>query len=187
MRKVLATIFVFVVSVNLQAQKIQFGGLQQLSVSFNEHYTAPGLTFINGIRFSRFFTGLGVDARLRPQVYYGFGSYNEVAMFADARYYIDKKKSFFVKAQGGINCVAQRMASSDNFNHKRLAGYYTAGGIGVKAKIGSEVHYSFDLSYCLRQTRYNYSQLNRFRGGWDVTEYDLRRSMVVVTMGIEID
>src|SRR4051812_11093019 len=88
----------------LYGQKLQYGGMQQLSLTFGDNYTGTGFSFINGVRFRKVFAGLGADALYRRNYYYyNVNPYNCSAVFGDVRYYINKNKSFFAKADGGVN------------------------------------------------------------------------------------
>jgi len=168
-----------------QCQKIRYGGLQQLSLIIGQN-SSFGFTMVNGIRFHKFFTGLGADAQFTGnRYYYDFNPYNTSAAFADVRYYINKNNNFFGKINAGVNMLRDKMSSSSTYNYKKLAGYYFAFGLGFKAKLGKEVFYTFDVSYCLRQTRYNYNYVN-FIKEWQTEKNDLRQFAIMVNMGFEI-
>lgn len=167
------------------SQKIQYGGMQQLHLNFGESGLRSGFTFINGIRFHKFFTGIGADSQYGYNRSYSNQSFNTSALYADVRYYINKKKNFFAKTNGGVNLINQKLHSSVNFNYKKLTGYYTAFGLGFKAKLSEEVFYSFDINYCIRQTQFHYNY--RIYGNeWRTEKYDLRQFAILVNMGIEI-
>ena len=174
------------------AKKLQYGGLHQLGLVFGDRRSGTCFNFVNGVRFSRFFTGIGIDAQLNRNIdnyYSGYYSGNNVnntsAVYADLRYYINKKKNFFAVVNGGANFIVENMESSDNFNYEKKTGYYTTCGLGFKAKLGKEVFYSFDLSYCIKQTRFNYNYIN-FINEWQTDKYDMRQYSILLRMGVEL-
>ncbi len=181
----LVLLFVLILSGNAQdstISKFQYGGMQQIAVILGERGTNIGLTLINGVRFHRFFVGLGADIQ--------FGNYNNrftnSALFADGRYYINKKKNFFAKVNGGATMIHSHFYSSDFDKYKKRPGYYGAFGIGFKAKRGNEVFYSFDLTYGFRQHRYDYTYRSWWTNQWQTEKYDIRRSIIMLHLGLEI-
>lgn len=173
-------------SLSLSGQKIQYGGLQQLGFVVSERQTLATFTMINGIRFYRFFTGFGINAELgRGPFYYGYDTYNNSAIFVDARYYINKSKNFFTKLNGGVNYISHKPESYPREKYERPPGYYGSIGLGFKAKIGKEIYYSFDLNYGMKQTRLDHHYLN-FLNEWQTEKFDLRQSVITLNMGIEI-
>lgn len=178
---------------SISAKKLQYGGLHQLGLVFGDRRSGTCFNFVNGVRFSRFFTGIGIDAQLNRGIdnyyssyyYYGNNVNNTSAVYADLRYYINKKKNFFAVINGGANFIFGSMESGETFNFKKKPGYYTTCGLGFKAKLGKEVFYSFDLSYCIKQTRYNYNYVN-FINEWQTDKYDIRHYSILLRMGIEL-
>jgi hypothetical protein len=170
---------------DLKGQKIQYGGMQQLSLTINENNTSALFSVVNGVRFHRFFAGLGADAQLGGYSYYYPN--RQSAFFADTRYYINEKKNFFVKGAGGVNILHKNPYTDFRYTSKRRAGYYAAAGVGFKARLGKEVFYSFDIGYSWRQSRFETSMAGPgLTRPWDDVKYDLRRSAIVVNMGLEI-
>jgi hypothetical protein len=166
-------------------QKLQYGGMQQLSVIFGDNYTGTGFSFINGVRFRKFFAGVGADALFKKNYYYNINPYNCSAVFVDLRYYINKNKNFFAKADGGVNLINQRLGSTSRSNTKKLAGSYLAVGVGFKARLGKEVFYSFDINYAIRETRWINNYID-FRNEWQDDKYSLIQPTILINMGIEI-
>ena len=172
-------------------QKFRYGGMHQIGLLFGDKRSSTCFNFINGIRFSRFFTGIGFDAQLNRNFnnylssYYVNSTINTSAVYADLRYYINKKKNFFAVVNGGVNLVTENLESNVNQNYKKRAGYYTSAGLGFKAKLGKEVFYSFDLSYSIKQTRFNYNYLN-FINEWQADKYDIRQYSLLLRMGVEL-
>ena len=141
--------------------------------------------FVNGIRFKKWFTGLGADIQFNRRLYnYGPIPFNTSAFYIDGRYYINKNKSFFAKTDGGVNLIIEKLPSSSRENYKKLMGYHTAFGIGFKAKLGHEVFYSFDINYLIKQTRFNYNYIG-FRNEWQTEKYDVRQYAIILNMGLE--
>jgi hypothetical protein len=168
-----------------EAQKIQYGGMQQMQLNFGEKGLKTGFTLINGVRFWRMFTGIGADAQYSGNNFYRNTGFNTSALFADARYYINKKRNFFAKADGGVNLITQYLPATPGTRYQKRTGYYTAFGLGFKARIGKELFYSFDVSYCMRQTRYN-QDYQFYSGEWRSNRYDLRQYTLLVNLGFEI-
>jgi hypothetical protein len=171
-----------------RGQKIRYGGMQQFGLTIGRHGVNTGFSMVNGIRFKRFFTGIGADIQFRNNTvsYESYNPYNNSALFADVRYYINKKKNFFAKVVGGVNLIINDLGYSSYEKYDKQAGLYAGAGLGFKARIGKEVFYTFDVSYSVRQTRfvhhYNYFGIY----GWQTEKYDLRRFTIQVNMGIEI-
>src|ERR1044071_4478135 len=89
--------FLILTSPALSGQKIQYGGMQQFAMVFGSNNVGIGFNFVNGVRFNRFFAGIGADIRFSRNDYYGgyYGgavAWNTTSVFADGRYYINKKK-----------------------------------------------------------------------------------------------
>jgi hypothetical protein len=176
------------------SQTIQYGGIQQFGLIFHEKGYNTSFNLVNGIRFHRFFAGVGIDAQFNPRNtsdYYYITNYyrstpnNTSAVYLDARYYMNKKKNFFMVANVGVNYINQKMVNTDRETFEKKTGYYSAFGFGFKAKLGGDVFYSFDVSYGLRQTKYNYNYIN-FIDEWQTEKNDIRKRYIVVKMGFEI-
>ena len=172
-----------------RSQKIQYGGIQQLGLVVGETKFSTSFHMINGIRFKRIFTGLGADAQFNRRPNYDYNhsanTYNTSAFFVDLRYYINKKKNFFVLGDAGVNYINEKLSSSERTKYTKQPGYYAGIGVGFKARIGKEVFYSFDVNYCTKQTRYTYSYQN-FINQWQTEKYNLIQNCILVRMGIEI-
>jgi hypothetical protein len=188
MKKNVFVLLVCFLSPALFGQKIQYGGLQQLGLTVGESGSNLGFSFTNGIRFKRFFTGIGADIQFRNRYYYyAPNSFNTSAIYADARYYINKKKNFFAKLNGGVNLIPQKFFyNNDSRKLKKIPGYYGAIGLGFKAKLSEEVFYTFDISYSMRQIKYDYSYYNHFFREWQTEKFDYRRYAITLNMGLEI-
>lgn len=168
-------------------QKIRYGGMQQMSISVGEHNSNFGFVFINGVRFNRFFAGIGSDIQFGRSDNYQGNTFRTSSVFIDGRYYINKKRNLFAKLNGGANYITERFYSyNEYYRYEKFRGYYGAIGFGFKAKLSEEVFYSFDLTYSVRQSKYNYSYWNSFVRDWQTDRYDLRRSTITLCMGIEI-
>jgi hypothetical protein len=187
----LASIILFMVAMLIHStpacsQGALYGGAQQFSLIFGERGISFGFSMTNGIRFKRFFTGIGLDAQFRGPYFHDKAPFNTSAIFGDGRYYLNTKKNFFCKLNGGVNLINPRTGRVDWIRQKNRAGYYAAAGAGFKARIGKEIFYSFDVSYVLRQTRYDYAYREYRSGSWTENKIDFRRSAIQVNMGIEI-
>ena len=166
--------------------QVLYGGMQQLSINYSQNGTNPGFMFVNGVRFARFFTGVGADLQFRSRNYYYANSFNSTAFFADTRYYINQQKNFFCKADLGVNLILQQSPDSPRYNYDKKAGYYGTIGIGYKARLGKEVFYSFDLSYSMKQTRYSQTYTPFISSESSTEKVDFRRNSVVLCLGLEI-
>ncbi len=181
-------IIVLLPCINCYSQ-VTYGGMQQLTLNYTQSGVNPGFLMVNGVRFSRFFTGIGIDIQFRNRNnYYNYSAnyFNTAAIFLDGRYYINKQKNLFCKLNVGGNIITQDTPDDQRVRYDKKAGYYGAAGIGFKARIGKEIFYSFDLSYCMRQTRYDQNYLPYQTDTWFIEKVDLRRNSIMLTMGIEI-
>jgi hypothetical protein len=164
---------------------VRYGGIQQFNFTFAESGPAVGLTLVNGVRFHRFFVGAGVDYHTGNRYYYWPDA--TAAIYLDGRYYMSRARNFFVKLDAGVNLVAGGRSSwyASEFNKK--PGYYGGVGVGFKARVGKELFYVFDVSYVMRQTRYDIKYQDwRMPSEWLTDKYDHRIPMIVVSMGLEI-
>lgn len=188
-----AIIFILIFSFKpMHCQKIMYGGMQQFGLVFGQSKTNFSFHMINGIRFKRFFAGVGADAEYGHRKtysyysYYGTNSLNTSAVFADVRYYFNKKKNFFILTDLGVNYITENFSSGEYDKYKKRPGYYACIGLGFKARIGKEIFYSFDVNYCIQQARYDYSYRNYIPVREQTDKYDLRKNCLLVRMGVEI-
>src|SRR5690606_4555392 len=126
-----------------------------------------------------FFTGVGVSPTLGSNTF----GWRTAALYLDGRYYIGKSKRFFGKMNAGINLITDRMRPQWSWSiiswgeqqyHKQV-GFHGVIGAGFKAKLSSEVYYSFDISYGFTQMRYQTTYDNFLRER-QKDKYDLRRT-----------
>lgn len=185
--------FVFAWLMNVSAQdslvkkkKFQYGGMQQLGIQVGENGTRSVFCVTNGVRYKKFFVGIGADINLYRNFYYFDRQSNNAAFFLDTRYYINKRKNFFGKVDGGVNIITKKSYSSYGSTYKNMPGGYAAIGLGFKARLGKEVFYSFDINYCFRQTRYNQTYKNNWTNQMQTDKYDVRKFLILVNMGLEI-
>src|SRR4249919_3085498 len=83
-------------SLLMSAQKtdsLHYVGIQQFNFTFAEKGPGLGLTLVNGVRFHRFFAGLGADYHIGNRYYYV--SQSNSALYLDGRYYLCRSKNFF--------------------------------------------------------------------------------------------
>jgi hypothetical protein len=160
--------------------------MQQLGLLIGESGTGSVFCITNGVRYRKFFVGLGADVSLIRNFYRNYSPNTTSAFFLDGRYYINKKKNFFGKANGGVNIITSKSYSSYGRTYKSLPSGYAAFGLGFKARLGKEVFYSFDINYCIRQTRYNYTYPSNWMDQLQTDRYDIRQFAILVNMGIEI-
>jgi hypothetical protein len=183
-------LFLILLSTSLlpaQDKKIQYGGLQQLGLEVGASRSYINFTLINGIRFHRFFTGIGASIRSAGTNYMYSYPHRTATLFLDGRYYLNRKKNFFALVNGGLNVILNQTEDSEYYTYKNFPGYYGGLGLGFKARLGKEAFYSFDLSYCQRQTRYHYAYRNTWISEqWFTEKYDIRQPVLLVRIGIEI-
>lgn len=170
----------------VKKKKFQYGGMQQLGLQAGQNGTRSLFCITNGVRYKKFFVGIGADINLNRNYYFYDNRRENVAFFLDTRYYINKKKNFFGKVNGGVNLVTRKSYNAYGYEFKNLPGGYAAVGLGFKARLGKETFYSFDVNYCFRQTRYNQSYRNNWTNQWQTDKYDVRNFMILVNMGLEI-
>lgn len=180
--KQLAATLLTILALGIEAQKIQYGGMQQACLHFGESGLTAAFSMINGIRIQKFFVGLGGD--------YKGGNNNWMSLtpksmsgFVDGRYYVNTKKNVFAKLQGGITRV---LPDNTGYEMNTGTGLYCSSGIGFKARLSDEVFYSFDVSYSLRQLKFETQQGQPWLSFPSTDRYNLIRPTIVVSMGIEI-
>lgn len=177
----------------LHSQKITYGGMHQYGLNFGENGVNSSFNFLNGIRYSKFFSGIGVhyegtNYNRWINYYNSTVNYSTVAFYANQRYYINKKKNFFAKADAGVNIINTKLSNNNYEKFKKQPGYYCAAGLGFKAKLGKEVYYSFDLSYAVKQTKYDHERLSFQTGDWMWTKekFNALQYRILLNIGIEI-
>ena len=181
-RYLIAAIFLF----RMSYSQLQYGGMQQLGLSFNQDGTTAHIAIINGVRFGNYFVGVGANPHFETF------RWRTAALYADGRYYIGQNKRFFGKIDAGVNLITERTRGSSYWDwgwkqasYRKQPGFHGVIGAGFKARLGKEVFYSFDISYGFTQMRYTESFLN-FLGEEQTTRYDLRRTAIVLQLGIEL-
>lgn len=193
MKKVFVFTFIFIFTLSAKAQdslarknKIEYGGMQQLGIMAGETGLRSVFCITNGLRYKNMFIGIGADAAINRSYYYNDRQNNNSAFFIDTRYYINKRKNFFAKANGGVNIITKKSYTSYGNTYKNMPGGYAAFGLGFKARLGKEVFYSFDINYCIRQTRYNQTYKDSWSNQWQTDRYDIRKFVILINMGLEI-
>lgn len=169
-------------------RKIKYGGAQQLSLVFSESSFHYGFNFFNGIRYKQHFSGLGVQYEGISTNNYTLSSFQlrTASFYAGHRYYLNKRKNFFAKAEAGTTLITTKLVNSNFEKFKKFYGAYGAIGIGFKAKLSSEVFYSFDLNYNFRNIRFNREYDNRWDGrGWRTEKFDSKQNRLMLNIGLE--
>lgn len=168
--------------------KITYGGMQQMSISFSKEEVQPFFILTNGVRYKKYFVGVGWSYEglfmyrdIRPM--YGMQTY------LDGRYYLGKHNRFFTILNVGLNTHIEKykdwnvIQQRSTYNFK--PGYYASTGFGVRAKIGREIYYSIDLSYNWKQTRYEYTYTNWLNKV--ATEYhNIQQTRIMLRLGFEL-
>ncbi len=169
-------------------RKIKYGGTQQLGLIFSESTFHYGFNFFNGLRYKRHFSGIGIQYEGLPRNNYTIGNFqfSTASLYAGHRYYLNKRKNFFAKAEAGTTMIASKFTNNNFQKFKKFNGAYGAIGIGFKAKLSSEVFYSFDLNYNLRNIRFNHEYNSSWNGrGWIIEKYDSRQYRLMLNIGLE--
>ena len=169
---------------------LQFGCMQQFGFAVEADRELPIINISNGIRWNRgkCYTGLGVGYEFSGNHYYAESLPDMLPAFVDARYYLFKKKWLYGLANAGVNFVIAGKGdriNTERFRRSYKNGMYGGLGAGVKARIGKEVFYTFDLSYNFKQSKNNREQPNHL-DIWTTESVDIRQWRVILRMGIEL-
>lgn len=171
-----------------EGPRIKYGGMQQLSFIVEATSVRPAPSMINGIRYGKWYAGIGVTYEISENLWrWGGTGVNTMPLFLDTRYYFFKKKWAFALADLGGNFIVGNpwMQNDDRTRHEKKVGYYGNLGLGVKARLGRETFYSFDVSYNFKQTRYNSEQRNGVNL-WTEEFNNFKQRRILIRMGIEI-
>jgi hypothetical protein len=188
LKKILISPFIFLLAVPSARGQITYGGVQQGQLAVGRYETCYGFSMVHGARVKRYLLGIGLDVLFkRPKQFSTMQPYNTSAVFASGRMYTGTRRTLFMKGDGGLNFISQQIPSPlpVAIEARSKVGGYAAFGMGIRARIGKEVFYTFDISYVYRQTRYVFKYSDYADQKYsDLT--DIRRTMIVLAMGIEV-
>lgn len=153
MKRLFFTLTMFLLisfSVFAQKKKIKFNSINTFEMITGESLLSIGFQTVNGIRFSNWFSGIGIGID-----YY---QYKTLPLFFDGRRYFGSEKKAFVYGDIGYNFPMKNkprkeMGYYDTYHFK--GGIYTELGIGFKTKLikKSSLVFSIGQSYKQLQTR----------------------------------
>lgn len=191
MRHILLVVIITLLSLNLTAQRqdesrFSYGGMQQLGIIVEADRVRALPNLINGIRFDNWFAGIGVAYELDAG-WWRNERVSTMPLYLDVRHYFFKKKWVFALADVGTNLiVGNEWMQDDNWNrYRKKVGYYANVGGGIKARLGRETFYSFDVSYNFKQTRYEHDQQNAVNL-WEEESNNFKQQRILIRLGIEI-
>ena len=170
--------------------RLQFGCMQQIGFAIEADRELPAINISNGIRWGagKYYTGLGVGYEFTGKYYYAENLPSTLPVFVDARYYLFKKKWLYGVANAGLNFPIAGKDDDYNTEYFRQSyknGIYGGLGAGVKARIGKEVFYTFDLCYNFKQSKIVKERLNHL-DIWAAESVDIRQWRILIRMGIEL-
>jgi len=176
-----------------QDHKFTFGAMQHFSFRGEADGIFAAVNMINGVRWDRNFAGLGVAYEPARNNWWwgGFGGMpNTLPVYATYRHYRGKKKRWFGLAELGPNVIVnnpwmtrETQNSTDYF--KKKIGLYASVGAGMKAKIGRELYYTFDLSYNYKQTSYARNFIDQ-QNEWSVDDNLFQQQRILLRVGFEL-
>ncbi len=160
--------------------------MQQLGVAVEAHAINAMPNLVNGIRYNAdWYIGLGLAYEIKNN---GWNSgVNTMPIYIDARHYFFDRKWVFALADVGLNPIVgnEWMKKTESASYKKHIGYYGNIGCGVRARLGRETYYSFDISYNFKQTKYDYFWTN-WRGE-PLEEYNnFKQRRILIRMGMEL-
>ncbi len=194
MHKLLVLLSVFVIlgqTAGAQDEpKITYGGMQQLGVAIEANAVNAMPNFINGIRYDRWFAGIGIAYEIKSNNGWSWGV-STMPIYFDARHYFFKKKWFFALADVGANVLVGNewmtiISENGNKEYDKFVGYYGNIGCGVKSKLGNATYYSFDVSYNFKQTKYD-RVWEDWQGRPLQESNNFKQRRILVRLGIEIN
>lgn len=180
---------------NSGSGQVQYGGMQQIGLNVSESGIDAHLAVVNGIRFKRYFTGVGANVALGDGNFFQWWTCN---FYADGRYYLGDNKRFFGKVNGGVNVITENTGSYYSWQQNKVRkkpGLFGAVGLGYKAKLNSEMYYSFDICYSFTQLRFETEYQGSgttflARPSPDLNKpqrFDMRRQAIVLQFGLEFN
>ena len=131
-------------SVVAQKNKIRFQSINSFALIGGESETSTAFQTVNGIRFSNWFSGIGIGV----DNYH----YKTLPLFFDARRYFGNKKKAFVYGDLGYNFPmknkpGKEMLYYNNYDYHFKGGMYSELGIGFKTKFIKSSSLSFSFGY----------------------------------------
>jgi hypothetical protein len=180
-------IIMILISSNVLAQnnKSEFHSYNFVGVSFGENEANGLIQTVNGIKYTKWFAGIGIGAD-----YY---FHRTIPLFIDVQKYLGTKENLFLYADGGYNFSLQNKPSDQEVSYystyKFTGGIYNDIGIGYK--IRSNKKNSFVIS-----TGYTYKKLHTKTATIypclappcpeEVSNYKLSYGRIVFKAGIEL-
>lgn len=135
-------------SVVAQKNKIRFQSINSFALIGGESETSTAFQSVNGIRFSNWFSGVGIGV----DNYH----YKTLPLFFDARRYFGSEKKAFIYGDLGYNFTVKNkpgkeMISYDDYNYHFQGGFYSELGIGFKTRFIKRSSLSFSFAFSNKQ------------------------------------
>ncbi|HET7114896.1 MAG TPA: hypothetical protein VFI29_00295 [Hanamia sp.] len=169
-------------SVSAQKNKVHFHSINSFGLIGGETETGIAFQTINGIRFSNWFSGIGVGIDNYE--------YKTLPLFFDARWYFGSEKKAFVYGDLGYNFPmknkpGKEMVYYDNYHFK--GGLYSELGIGFKTKFIKKSSIFFSLAYSYKQLESRVEEIVPLCSECDPIWYNYKLSYgrVMLKTGIE--
>lgn len=114
-----------------QKQQLKWNMLASAGLAAGESNTKPVFQLSGGLKYSRFFTGIGIG--------YDTYEFNSIPVFADWRMMFGKKRAAFLYANGGYNFPGKYREDNDLSKTEDgiKGGFYGDLGIGYRMPLGS--------------------------------------------------
>ncbi len=136
----------FIQTVNAQKGSVHFSSTTSIGIATGESESALMVESINGIKFSKWFTGVGVGLD-----YY---QYKSLPLFVNGRRYFDKQGKSFVYGNAGYNLPLKNKP-------KRELGFFTdyhfsggiiaGGGVGYSFPLNNKTSIIFSIGYSYKE------------------------------------
>jgi hypothetical protein len=141
--------FVIVSPLSAQKKKARFQSVNQFAMIGGENHTGTAFQTINGIKFSNWFSGIGI----------GIDNYRykTLPLFFDGRWYFGEDKKGFVYGDIGHNFPLKDKPGKEiyyNDSYHFTGGIYTDIGIGYQVHLYKKSFLLFSLGYSWKKLEY---------------------------------
>jgi hypothetical protein len=170
-------------SANAQKKKIKFDSINQFGIVGGESGMSSAFQTINGIKFSNWFSGIGVGVDNYR--------YKTLPLFIDGRRYFDDENKAFVYADLGYNFPLKNKPGKEipyYSSYDFTGGIYTDIGIGLQFPLNKKSSFLFSIGYSYKKIQNKIGvYICPFIGPCfvDYSKYDLEYGRMVLKAGLE--
>lgn len=172
----------FIQSTKAQKPGLRFSSTTSVGIVTGESESALIIETINGIKFSKWFAGVGAGLD-----YY---QYNSLPIFVNGRRYFDKSNRAFVYGNAGFSIPLKNVPKPElGFftDYYFSGGIYAGGGVAYSLPLKNRTSMTFSIGYSYKELEMHSNV--KICGiippcREEQSRYDLNYGMIVIKMGI---